>query len=99
MNTQTSSPPKPAREHDVERLRQDIDALKNDLAAALETIRGLTSHKIEDVLEKGKHAAESLGDQASDVRDTVEASIRKNPLQAVAIAFGAGIILALLRGR
>lgn len=99
MNTQTSSPPKPAREHDVERLRQDIDALKNDLAAALETIRGLTSYKIEDVLEKGKHAAESLGDQASDVRDTVEASIRKNPLQAVAIAFGAGIILALLRGR
>ncbi len=99
MNTQTSSPPKPAREHDVERLRQDIDALKNDLAAALETIRGLTTHKVEDVLEKGKHAAESLGEQAGDVRDTVEASIRKNPLQAVAIAFGAGIILALLRGR
>lgn len=99
MNTQTTTPPKPAREHDVERLRQDIDALKNDLATALETIRGLTSDKVEDVLEKGKHAAESLGEQASDVRDTVEASIRKNPLQAVAIAFGAGIILALLRGR
>ncbi len=99
MNTQTTSPPKPAREHDVERLRQDIDALKNDLAAALETIRGLTAHKVEDVLEKGKHAAESLGEQASDVRDTLEANIRKNPLQAVAIAFGAGIIISLLRGR
>lgn len=99
MNTQTSSPPKPAREHDVERLRQDIEALKSDLAAALETVRELTSSKVDDVLEKGKHAAESLGDQASDVRDSLEASIRKNPLQAVAIAFGAGIIISLLRGR
>ncbi len=43
--------------------------------------------------------AEKASGQFKETRDDVETEIRKNPLAAVGIAFGAGLILAMMRGK
>ena len=50
-------------------------------------------------LERGKDIAEKAGSQFKDTRQDVETQIRDNPLAAVGIAFGAGLIIAMLRGK
>lgn len=53
--------------------------------------------KADAALEKGRQLAEVAGVQAKEAREMLVTHIKENPLAAVGIAFGAGILIALLR--
>ncbi len=53
--------------------------------------------KADSAIEKGKHLAEVTGEQAMEARKMLVSHIRENPMAAVGIAFGAGVLIALLR--
>jgi ElaB/YqjD/DUF883 family membrane-anchored ribosome-binding protein len=53
--------------------------------------------KADAALEKGKQIAEVAGVQAKEARQMLVSHIKENPLAAVGIAFGAGMLIAILR--
>ena len=63
----------------------NVAALRTDIANLAESVKRLAAEQVQD------KAKETLGD--------VEAAIRRNPLQAAAIAAGIGFVLALLARR
>lgn len=55
------------------------------------------AHTADAAIEKGKHLAEAAGAQAKEAREMLVSQIKENPLTAIGIAFGAGMLIALLR--
>ncbi len=53
--------------------------------------------KADAALEKGKQLAEVAGIQAKEARAMLVSQIKENPLAAIGIAFGAGVLIAMLR--
>jgi ElaB/YqjD/DUF883 family membrane-anchored ribosome-binding protein len=49
------------------------------------------------VIQKGRHMAEDVGEQAKAAGKDIAARIKDNPFTAIGIAFGAGVLFALLR--
>ncbi|MEE2921574.1 MAG: hypothetical protein VYC38_07410 [Pseudomonadota bacterium] len=99
MNTKTPSTLKSETENDYAALKDDIAMLRSDLKNVMEDVRGLAKVKAQAGVEKGKEIAEKASGQFKETRSEVEAEIRKNPFAAVGIAFGAGLILAMMRGK
>ena len=99
MNGKTEATLKAETESDYAALKDDIAMLRGDLKSIIEDVRGLAKVKAQDGLEKGKDLADKAGTQFKETRSEVESQIRDNPLTAVGIAFGAGLILAMLRGK
>ena len=91
MNTKTatSTALKSEINDDVEALKGDISALRNDLREVVKDMRSLASVRAQQGVEKGA--------EVEDAKDAVETRIRENPLTAIGIAFGAGLVLAMLR--
>ena len=89
---------------DINKLREDLSRLSNDVAAlvgshagvARETARGYAN----DLYDQGISAVRSAEDQARQAADDLGRRIQDAPLQAVGIAFGIGYLLGFLkRGR
>ncbi len=81
---QTKSPPdKSSFTHEAARKASDMAEGAADSADA--------------AIEKGKQLAEVAGIQAKEATDMLIERIKQNPMSAVGIAFGAGILFALLR--
>ena len=99
MNTKTASTLKAETENDYAALKDDIAMLRSDLKNVMEDVRGLAKVKAQAGVEKGKEFAEKASGQFKETRGEVEAEIRKNPFAAVGIPFGAGLILAMMRGK
>jgi ElaB/YqjD/DUF883 family membrane-anchored ribosome-binding protein len=85
----------------------DLAALRQDVARLAETMSGLVQHQTQAA---GHRVSAAVGDAREKIAGTaagaqnricaagsaVEASIERNPLTAVLIAFGVGALLALL---
>ena len=71
-----------------EELRQQIEALKSDLANLSDTVRKQASRGIDQAQERAAEKVEDL-----------EAQIRKNPIQATAIAAGIGFLIGAILSR
>ena len=99
MNTKTATTLKAETAGDYAALKDDIAMLRGDLKSVMEDVRGLAKVKAQAGVEKGKEMAEKASGQFKETRDDVETEIRKNPLAAFGIAFGAGLILAMMRGK
>ena len=88
---------------DLQRLRADIVRLAEDVGSSLtatgkDQIRSISDGIdaiISDVGEKRREATEAMRDMTQDFTDTVEESIRANPLTAVAIAIGLGVLFGI----
>ena len=98
MNTKTATAPSKSKaETDVDTLKDDIAALRADLRQVVTDVSGLASLKAQAGVERGAELASKAGEQIGDAKTAVEGRIRENPLAAIGIAFGAGLVLAMLR--
>lgn len=99
-NLNTSAAAKAAAS-DYDSLKQDVAQLREDIQSfagnSTKYVRGRSSAEIEKGLERGKEYASKASKQASSAKDYVEGKVRENPLTAVGIAFGTGVLLAALR--
>ena len=99
MNTKTATTLKAETENDYAALKDDIAMLRSDLKNVMDDVGGLAKVKAQAGVEKGKDIADKASGQFKETRADVETEIRKNPLAAVGIAFGAGLVLAMMRGK
>lgn len=81
---------------DVDLLKEDIAKLRKDLQSIFGDLKTYASAQAREGVAKGKELAEDAGDQIEAARDDLQERIREKPLAAVGIAFGAGLLLALL---
>ena len=77
-------------------LKEDMATLRKDLQSAFGSLKGLAASKAGDGVEKGKELAHDAGDQLKSARADLQAQIREKPMAAVGIAFGAGLLIAML---
>lgn len=97
----TSAAAAKAAKSDIEALKEDMAQLRNDISSLVghsgTYVKGRSSAELEKGLERGKVYADKASDQAGKTRDYVEKTVRDNPLAALGIAFGTGVLLAALR--
>jgi ElaB/YqjD/DUF883 family membrane-anchored ribosome-binding protein len=84
-------------------LRHDARTLAEDARALLDATADLTDKKIaearqrlNEALDSGKQTYARLTDKAVQGAQAVDETIRSNPYQALAIAFGVGALLGFL---
>jgi ElaB/YqjD/DUF883 family membrane-anchored ribosome-binding protein len=88
---------------DVDAIRDDLNLLKSDLAAAMRDLINAgregsseTREKLEQVVQERldalNAAAEELSQRGRGVMEDVQRRAQENPLQTLAMAFGAGFI-------
>ena len=88
-------------------MREELTNLKSDLDALMSHASTLTEHELREARDRilarfssMRHAARGVAEQAgrqfSQGRDMTVDYVRDKPLQSVAIAAGAGLLLGLL---
>ena len=65
-------------------------------ANRVDTEKGEVRAKLENVIEKAKEICEKLQDQTAAAAKATDKTIRAHPYQAIAIAFGAGVLVGVL---
>lgn len=94
----------------VEELTAQIAALKADLAAIAETVKGQGEGLAEEVAARARRAYDQVRDEAvqraGHVRDraegyveSAETAVRTHPATAMGLAVGAGFLLGLILAR
>jgi len=84
-------------------LREDLDAVKQDLGKLRSDMKEIT-HDLADAAKAGVRqargyvtdAASIAADRGKDAVKTVERQIEDNPMAAVGIAFGVGLLLGAI---
>lgn len=86
---------------DYDALKEDISQLRDDLQSFASNsgkyIKGRSTEELNKGVETSKTYASKASKEAGNARDYVETKVRENPLAAVGIAFGTGVLLAALR--
>lgn len=77
------------------KLRDDLHQLKKDLAGLRGDVEGLAG----DAAATGGHQIENLQAVVNGALAEVEASVKRNPLNALAIAAGVGFLYGILTRR
>lgn len=88
-----------AEKADYATLRSDIDALRDDMKTLAKDARSFAAARGEKAMEKGREFAEEAGERVSAAKQTIEQQVRENPLAALGVAFGVGVLLASLTRR
>jgi ElaB/YqjD/DUF883 family membrane-anchored ribosome-binding protein len=87
-NTTTGAANRPGSAAGNDELRDQLDTLKTDFADLAETVRG-----------QAKRGLSEAQDRAGEKMEDIEAQIRRNPIQATAIAAGIGFLLGAIMSR
>jgi ElaB/YqjD/DUF883 family membrane-anchored ribosome-binding protein len=78
----------------------DLSSLRADIAQLTDSVTTLVKAQVDFARQKLSDGASDAKNRLSDASSTLEASIERNPLIAVLIALGAGLVIGLLsRGR
>ncbi len=85
-------------------LRDDVAKLSSSLSEFIRTHSAATTNTVSDVVDNARHKISGVASKAQDrvtgATTDLEATIERNPLTAVLIALGAGILVGLLsRGK
>lgn len=93
---------------------KNVVSIKDDIPAQIETLRGDVAKLTETLKKQAKAKMSDKASTVKDVTDektqelkqrydelakSTEASIKENPLSAIAIAIGAGVVLGALTRR
>ena len=81
---------------DLNALKEDMASLRSDLRSTLGSLKGVAESKASEGVSKGKEFAADAGDQLKSARTDLQAQIREKPMAAVGMAFGAGLLIAML---
>lgn len=95
---------------DLEKLRQDFEQFRTDVAALKDDVKGYGTRKATQLKDAAEDRLEELRGELERVsgelrvhgRATVahaEAAVRDNPLTALAIAFAAGLLASVFIAR
>ena len=76
-------------------LGDDLQQISKDIAGIREDIKGLT----DDVRRLGAHQVENVQALAGAALDDVASAVKRNPLAALGIAFGAGFVYGVVTRR
>lgn len=82
--------------NDYQNLKSDVSSLASRVKSDTSAIASKAVHEIEDQARE-KYAY--LKTEGRKQLDRAEAQVHAKPMQSMAIAFGAGVLLALLAGR
>lgn len=89
--------PKPNGE--LSDIKADIEALRGDFSKLVEDTGALAKTKSQEAVDRGRDTLSDAGDQLKTQKNKVEDRVRENPLPAVGIAFGVGVLFAALSRR
>ncbi len=79
--------------HDeIQHIREDIDSLKNNVVALTKTVQ-------HEVADSAMSRFEKVKKSSRDVVNEIEKDVKQKPLQSLATAFGAGLVLSALMRR
>jgi ElaB/YqjD/DUF883 family membrane-anchored ribosome-binding protein len=76
-------------------LGDDLHKIAKDISGLREDLKGLTG----DVKKLGSHQVENVQALAGAVLDDLAFAVQRNPLSAIGIAFGAGLLYGVLTRR
>lgn len=91
--------PEGATTKDYATLRDDVDALRKDLANLTEKMRGMSGERFESARAQAREAAQRVRDRGQAAVDEVGHRIEERPLTSVAVAFGVGMLIGRLLDR
>lgn len=81
---------------DVEALRAEITALRNDLGSVVHTIRDMGAERGTAAYERMHEAAEQARAKGHRAAEAVAEGVEHRPFTSLASAFGIGLLLGLL---
>ena len=81
---------------DLDLLKKDMASLRDDMKSTFANLKGFASVQARHGVEKGKELAEDAGEHLESARADLQAQIREKPMAAVGLAFGAGLLIALI---
>ena len=81
---------------DVDALRDEITALRNDLSAVVHTIKDMGAERGTAAYERMQQAAGQARAQGKRAADSIADGVEQKPFTSLASAFGIGLLLGLL---
>ncbi len=84
---------------EVKNIKQDLTSLKQHASELTEHVKEDGAKQAEEIKEYAAERFSEFKDSTQKQIEAVEGYVQKKPVQAVAIAFGAGLIASLLLGR
>lgn len=84
---------------DVQAIRDDLDALKSDIASLAKTVRTTGENRVVSMRNLAEAKASDLADAGKERLENVETTIQDNPGRSVALAFAAGLLTSFLINR
>ena len=81
---------------DLDLLKEDMASLREDLKSTFADLKGYAINQARQGAEKGKELAGEAGDRLDAASSDLQTQIRQRPMASVGVAFGAGILIALL---
>ncbi len=96
FNSKKMTDPKERASEDFDTLKDDIVGLRSDIGSFVSSLKGYAGANMKDGVERGKDMAVEAGKRLEVARDDIEGRVRSHPLAAVGIAFGAGLLIAML---
>ncbi|MCC6598998.1 MAG: DUF883 domain-containing protein [Alphaproteobacteria bacterium] len=84
---------------EINDIRDDLSSLKNDAGKLAGHVASDGKEQLNRVVENVQEQSQALKETASSQLGKIQAQVKQNPLQSVAIAFGVGLLASMLLGR
>jgi len=88
-----------AKEDDYETLRKEIDQLRSDVAALVNTLKGIAADETGSAYESVRRSAQKAQEQAQQTVGAVGQEIGERPFTSVLSAFSIGLLIGVLFSR
>jgi len=76
-------------------LREEVETIAKHLATLRKDIEDLAG----SIARAGSHQAERVQDAANETMNSLETAVRRNPVAAVGIALGIGVLIGIVLQR
>jgi len=87
------------KEDDFETLHKELDQLRADVAALMNTLKGIAADETGSAYESVRRSAQKAQEQAAQTAGTVGQEIGERPFTSVLSAFSIGLLIGMLLSR